>query len=336
MLMKRLGFVRLDRYGLVLTPEGRIMSLRPAILDGGGGCPIVGWTDDDLADVELAKWPPSPAPSKAVASPVAISMDDSGPRFTVPMPSPVVQIMTIPVPPPPPVATAPQVEEDDWEWEIALARARAAAEESESATRAAPILQPTLPTVATKHEPIQAKIESWPKTEPLGNIDYEDYSSSTRDVIRVARGTEPPPISKVVRVPTPPPVVKQPLAPVVVKPASPPSRKVPTIPMRPLAKPVGKPVTVAHAPAAIATAPTEPTTIIPVPRLGRVDNAQTLAPVRSSTVTPIASAPRRIAKGTGMHEPKAVVATLEPRPPIVAPNPPAGRSKLPSILQRSR
>lgn len=320
-LMKRFGFVRLDRYGLVLTPEGRIMSLRPAILDDGTGSPIVGWSEDDLAEIELAKWPPPPAPAKAVASRVAISMDDSGPRFVVPAPSPVVEIMTIPVPPPAPVASEPLVEEDEWEWEIALARARTAAEESEIAARPAPAPVPQpLPMVATKIEPI----ESWPKTEPVGNIDYEDYTSATRDVIRVARGTEPPKPAtptKIIRVPTPPPVVKQPLAPVVAKPTIATSRKVPTIPMRPLAQPV-----VFTKPQPVGEAPTEPATIIPIPRLARVTDSKTLAPiVRTPAETP--PAPRRIAKGTGMHEPRAV-APSEPTAPA--------RPKLPSIVQRSR
>ncbi len=47
-LLKRMGFVRLSKYGLVLTPEGRIMSLRPAVLDDGMGGRIVGWRDHDL------------------------------------------------------------------------------------------------------------------------------------------------------------------------------------------------------------------------------------------------------------------------------------------------
>src|SRR5687768_3195264 len=101
-LLKRLGFVRLDRYGLVLTPEGRIMSLRPAVLDDGLGGRIVGWTDGDLAAMELQKWEPArPAPKTAVATRVAVAPPP------IPTPKPIV-------------AEAAQVEEDDWEWEIAL------------------------------------------------------------------------------------------------------------------------------------------------------------------------------------------------------------------------
>src|SRR5688500_5093341 len=121
-LMKRLGFVRLARYGLILTPEGRIMSLRPAVLDDGLGGRIVGWSDGDLAAMELQKWEPArPAPASAVATRLAVA-----PR-PMPMPKPAIVI----APAAPAVAPAPQVDEDDWEWEIALARARVAGEESE-------------------------------------------------------------------------------------------------------------------------------------------------------------------------------------------------------------
>ena len=45
-----------DRYGLVLTPDGRILSMRPAVLDDGLGGKIVGWHDGDLAAMELEHW----------------------------------------------------------------------------------------------------------------------------------------------------------------------------------------------------------------------------------------------------------------------------------------
>ena len=122
-LMKRFGVVQLSRYGLVLTPEGRIMSLRPAVLDDGLGGRIVGWPDGDLAAMELQKWEPArPAPKPAVATRLAITPP--------PIPLPKQAPMAVPAPV---VAQAPQVDEDEWEWEIALARARVAAEESELA-----------------------------------------------------------------------------------------------------------------------------------------------------------------------------------------------------------
>src|SRR4051794_10788904 len=71
-LMKRLGYAKLSRYGLVLTPEDRVLSMRPAVLDDGLGGRIVGWEDGDLAAMELTKWEPArPAAKPAVATRVA-------------------------------------------------------------------------------------------------------------------------------------------------------------------------------------------------------------------------------------------------------------------------
>jgi hypothetical protein len=64
--LRRLGFVKLDDFGLILTPEGRILSARSVVLDDGLGGKIVGWREDDLAAVELERWEPAlPANRKA-------------------------------------------------------------------------------------------------------------------------------------------------------------------------------------------------------------------------------------------------------------------------------
>jgi hypothetical protein len=169
-LMKRFGFVKLARHGLVLTPEGRIMSLRPAILDDGLGGRIVGWPEDDLAAMELQKWEPArPASKPAVATRLAVSP----PPIPLPKPPPrVASVVAAPV-----VAQAPQVDEDEWEWEIALARARAAAEESEQAaasvrTRAR---LDTIPPPAAKLPVV---------TIPPVAIDYEDRTIPANQIMR--------------------------------------------------------------------------------------------------------------------------------------------------------
>ncbi len=217
-LMKRMGFVRLSRYGLLLTPEGRIMSMRPDILDDGMGGRIVGWPDRDLAATELQKWEPArPAPQKAVAGPVATPVR----VFVVPVAARVIAPLS---PPPIPVraavvAIAPEPEEDEWEWTIALAHARAAADEVAAATIPArptrrmrldtvpppPVFieaktdvgsppkfveAKTLPmaTIALAREPV-IDSDQWPKTEPLGNIDYEDYTSPAVRIVRMAQPT---------------------------------------------------------------------------------------------------------------------------------------------------
>src|SRR2546423_857047 len=103
-LMKRLGFVKLRKFGLMLTDDGRVVSTRTEVLDDDG-TPVVGWRDTDLAAAQLPKWgaaKPQPAPVES--------------RISARMKAAV----------PPPAAAEPP--EDDWEWTIALARARAAAE----------------------------------------------------------------------------------------------------------------------------------------------------------------------------------------------------------------
>src|SRR5262245_2260259 len=142
-LLRRLGFVKLGRYGLTLTDGDRIASTRPTILDNGAGLRIVGWRDDDLAMTELSPWYPDilsahrPA-QRHVQIPVTPPLPPAAPAASrITAQRPALQ----PVAPPPstearvaapaasaamPVAVAPRpaVEEDDWEWTIALARAR--------------------------------------------------------------------------------------------------------------------------------------------------------------------------------------------------------------------
>jgi len=126
--LTRLGYVKLDRFGLVLTPERRILTLRPVVLDDGLGNKIVGWEDHDLPAMELQSWEPfRPAPQRAVAT-----------RVTIP---------SAPVPPTRVVAPTQQLDDDDWEWTIALARARVAAEEAEAAAAALLAAAPPPPPV---------------------------------------------------------------------------------------------------------------------------------------------------------------------------------------------
>lgn len=244
-LMKRLGYVKLSRYGLVLTPEGRVLSMRPASLDDGLGGRIVGWQEGDLAAMELEKWEPArPAPKPAVATRVAVA-----PRPPVP-PAPPAPIIARPVAAPV-LAPEPVVEEDDWEWTIAIARARAAADEAELAA-AAPLPAPpkfvaakTLPMAkVAEQKPDPIKADAWPKTEPLGEIDYNDYTSPMNEVVRVARLANTP----------------RAVLPAKATPAK--------------AMPVVVPVVKAPVPAQAREYPraTSPVTVIPVPKLPTVAN----------------------------------------------------------------
>jgi hypothetical protein len=155
-LLERLGFVRIANYGLVRTPDDRILSTRPAVLDDGLGGKIVGWNDGDLAAMELEHWRPmgliagGPAkPVKVVALPppppklskpaaFATTVAAAPAQFVAP-PMPVT--VAAPLPAPVQVAPAAPTEDDEWEWEIAVAKARAAA------------------------DPIPA--DNWPKTQEL-------------------------------------------------------------------------------------------------------------------------------------------------------------------------
>ena len=93
-LLQRWGFVKLERYGLVRTPDDRILSTRPAALDDGGGGRIVGWRDDDLAMAELAPWravggahvPAQPTARQGASSAIARS-SSRHPTILPPLPS---------------------------------------------------------------------------------------------------------------------------------------------------------------------------------------------------------------------------------------------------------
>jgi hypothetical protein len=162
-LLERLGLVKLDRYGLLLTPDGRIMASRPAILDDGLGGRIVGWLDEDLAAMELEKWERAqparkPASVARVAPPVAPMTAPARPPVpqapmvapagklpgiaTAPVAAPVAPAM-VPAPRPPPEPP----EDEDWEWTIAMARARAAADDTEQAVAAPKFVAPVMTPV---------------------------------------------------------------------------------------------------------------------------------------------------------------------------------------------
>jgi len=297
-LMKKLGFVKISKFGLVLTPEGRLLSMRPAVLDDGFGGRIVGWQDGDLAAAELERWEPArPASPQAVANrvalarprapapPVAARASAARPASAAPLTAiarehvlPIVSITApaaiVVAPPAPNVAPGPVVEEDDWEWTIAIARARAAAEDVEESVVAARPPQRRMradtvppPVIAVKPDPIAT--DSWPKTEPLGELDYNDYTSP-----------------------------------------------------------------VAALPTSLRVVPPMPSTVIPIPRLPTSANASprlsTMAPVvRQTLPTPIVpTPPRRFAKGTAPVLPQS---TSSIKPPASPPAPAVSEDTIPGF-----
>ncbi len=346
-VMKRWGFVRLSKYGLILTPEGRIMSLRPDVLDDGQGGKIVGWRDRDLAAAELARFE-APAVTRAVAIPVAITPSKAirvSPPVAASSISPLIPAPVRPVAPPIPVAAArvaapvamnvaplAQPEEDEWEWEIALARARAAAEEVEASMM--PPVRPSRRTrldtvppppafipartelgVAPANKPkfVEAKTQpmasvatprdqvisagEWPKTEPLGNIDYDDRTNPMSEVVRVVRLHQ----------------------------AATPVAKIP-------AKPTPHPRTFVRAPS--------PVTVIPIPRLPRVDG-RSLEPVVRTRFPQATPAPTRSERTLGISPPPPIRPADDDRTsPGMMAVPQAAQvvalPRIPSIVKRAR
>lgn len=102
--LKRWGYAKLDRYGLVLTPDDRVISMRPAVLDDGLGAKIVGWTEDDLAAMELEKWagaaPAKKKPKKIVAPQSLHKLPPAPPQAarTIAPAAPVVPAVVEPAP----------------------------------------------------------------------------------------------------------------------------------------------------------------------------------------------------------------------------------------------
>ena len=111
--LERLGFVRLRDFGLLLTPDRRIVTTRE-VLDDGYGATVVGWEDSDLAAAELVKkrrattngganvaFRPLPPPPPTLPTKLGVVK-----KATAPMMAPVV---AAPIPPPVPASPAPVV-----------------------------------------------------------------------------------------------------------------------------------------------------------------------------------------------------------------------------------
>jgi hypothetical protein len=330
-VMKRLGFVKLRDYGLVLTPEGRILSIRPAVLDDGLGGRIVGWKDDDLAAMELERWSElgramaaKPASRPAVATPVAVRPIAPLPQKPVAAPAP--QAMK---PPPTPqrvvaVASEPVVEEDDWEWTIAIARARAAAEEADQAVAPPPMARVRpLPAAATAmaksaaEATAKAAVIASRDTQPLSDFDVSDYTSptnvrlTTKDAVAVPSiATKPAFVKATTVVDTPTPSIASPVA------KTAPIAKIAPVVVKPLPLPPPLQIATPAQPSPVVTIPVaapnrtfargqSPATVIPIPRMPRVEPGK-LSPVvavRPST---------RLAKGTGPVVPPVISTTVVP------------------------
>ncbi len=191
-LMARLGYVKLERYGLAMTPQGRIVTTQGSILDDGSGGRVVGWERGDLAALSLSELPigkakeapaaiPQPpmafAPTMPMAPVTPVAKPVAPPPTPAPAPQPPVQVAKLALegitqfstPAFPPKASDGDDEQDDedWDWQMAVARARAVADEAEAAVKAKPpapivpatkITAPPAPPVAALVAPTGVKV----------------------------------------------------------------------------------------------------------------------------------------------------------------------------------
>jgi len=213
-LLHRFGFVKLERYGLLLTPEDRIMAIRPTILDDGVGGRVVGWQQHDLAFSELQAWIPGETNARREVVPPAPLVR----ALSRPAPPPAPKVQAAPVakaPPPKPIpqpvvqvapAVAPQpvVEEDEWEWEIAVARARAQAldeqaeaEQEEEDTWAVPTPVHGSQILAQESAPARAPLQAVPSAPRSTVIPVPALPMSDPSLVRASltqqRTYSPPP-----------------------------------------------------------------------------------------------------------------------------------------------
>ena len=187
-LLERMGFVRLRDFGLLLTPDRRVVTTRP-VLDDGFGATVVGWEGNDLAMMELPAKPPTaaavsmaaaPAPAPMVTPTLPARLAAAAPPGFIPVtptptPAPVPIALAPTLPAPVVTATPPEVDdgEDEWEWEIAMARVRAT--------------EATEP-VKSHRQPTSHTTSQWLTAEPLTSPWKED--TAIRSVTQLARVSE--------------------------------------------------------------------------------------------------------------------------------------------------
>jgi len=333
--LKRRGYAKLDRYGLVLTPDDRVLSTRPAVLDDGLGSKIVGWVDGDLAAMELDKWAPAamPAAAKTVAvtgrlqsperpkTPTQRPLPGVAPKQTAPVavvPAPMVApapIAVAPAPapiaaPPAPVrsplpaamaapAPAPVDEDDEAEWERIRAKM--------SVVPAAPV--PRAPVVAAEPELTEDEWE-WEIAMARSRAAAEDVQQSAA-AMQFTKPKASPKTMQMAAVSTPSKAAQKAYAAKPFMASSPKTmplaavaapKKPEPMPEWPKTEPLHESWeqqrTEATAPAHEA-APVKRSTVIPVPQLPVAARPSDVRPPPSSrTISPRT----RVARGTGRED----------------------------------
>jgi hypothetical protein len=168
-VLAKAGYVRLSKYGLMLTPQGHIISLQPRLPDEGSSARIVGWLEGcepngsfQLPD-QFVNPPRAAAP--AVASPVATPRPSA-----LPPPPPAAATSAKPkavARPLPGVIPMPSDEDEEALWAAAVERAKQAADTVAPpvAATAAPAPIPVPPPVPARPAPKLALV-SPPSVKP--------------------------------------------------------------------------------------------------------------------------------------------------------------------------
>jgi hypothetical protein len=284
-LLRRWGFVKLRRYGLELTSDGRIVSTRP-VLDDGTGARVVGWQDGDVAIWKLSPWAEgSVSTTPAVAEVAAPSIPEPSVAAEPPR-RPSARVMSAEV------AGEPAVEEDDWEWTIALARARSAVDDAEAARPPEPAPPPQReapPPMTTRPTP--------PPPPPR----REATPTVTTKSVAPPPPRETPPLVTTKSVATPPPRAPAMIGPAMIGPDDWTRPESSTGEYEDYRVSTTRPaIEIPHVPVASVPRGAPPSTVIPVPALPMVDASicSRLEPVVRSTQSQSQSITGRFAKGT--------------------------------------
>lgn len=345
-LLRKLGYVKLDKYGLYLTPDGRVVSTdgKPVEATDPGGYEVG-------AAARVAK-PTGPitfpgrtavaAPTESAPVPVSqpILQPVQSPPDFVPSLARVEAAAVVTQPPAP--AEPVTDDEDEWEWQMAMARARAAADEVEAAATAAPApvaARPRTPTPTPAPAPVRTLAPATPPpprewVRPDATPIRAQAETPSAPIARPAAAAPSAPIARTPSAPIARPAAAAPSAPIARTPSAPIARPAPAAPSAPIARSpsgaVRTPITSDRGATASGTtqvrpAPTRPNDEVtrrvayPAAPAGRTPISQ-----RTTAARPIESPPNPLApvvRSSPRPAPHTVARPAEPHVPPQAQRP---------------
>jgi hypothetical protein len=313
--LKSQGYVKLDQYGLVLTPDDRIMSTRPAVLDDGLGNKIVGWTEGDLAAMELERHGESRKPAAPAKLPAKLPAAPARPMRTTMPPVPVAQVAA-PAPVPRQTAPMPIVPSAAFVPVEPIAPATMIAKGTPDPFPVAPIARPTAPMpVASPQVAAQPVVEEdeweWEIAMARARAAADDVSTAatvmgftkpTAPLPRAPRPTAPmaamaqkPATATPKPEPKPSPMASRTMQMPAVAAHTDPTKKWPK--SEPVTETYGESIPSIEKPIGVQ----KRTTVIPVPSLPVAANPADIRPVTHSRT--VAAPPRtRMARGTARED----------------------------------